>query len=160
MKTADKIKIFLVDDDVIFVESLKHCLKHDNAAIKSFSSGEECLKSMDEDPEIVVLDYALSNSLNGVQVLNKIRASHPDTRIIMLSGQDSTNIINDTMKYGAYDYITKGETALFKIKEEIDQICDEIESVKEMERNNRKLVWINSAILLIVILFYILNRLL
>jgi len=144
----------------MFVESLKHSLKGERTEVKTFTNGEECLQNISEDPEIVVLDYSLNNSLNGVQVLNKIKTSHPDTKIIMLSGHDNMNIINDTMKYGAYDYITKSETALSKIKEEISSICDEIDSVKESERDNKRIIVINSIILLAVVLIYLLGRLL
>ena len=159
MRNPEKIKIFLVDDDPMFVTMLKHSLARDKAEIKIFGNGEECLKSIDEAPEIVVLDYSLNNTLNGIQVLNKIKHSHPDTKVIMLSGQDNFEVINDTIKYGGYDYIAKSESAVFKIQKEVKQLCDELESTRELEKENKKILLINVAVIVVIITAYILSRL-
>jgi DNA-binding NtrC family response regulator len=159
MDTSAKIKIFLVDDDVMFAESLRYSLSEERAEIRSFSTGEDCIKCLGEEPAIIVLDYSLNNTLNGVQVLNKIKQESPDTEVIMLSGVDNKSIMKDTMKYGAYDYIEKGESALYKIKKEVKQLCDEIESSNELEKENKKIMWINAAIIVLIVVVFILNRL-
>ncbi|MGP8215502.1 MAG: response regulator [Bacteroidia bacterium] len=158
METSDKIKIFLVDDDVMFTESLKHLLSEDRAEIKSFTTGEECIKYLDEEPEIIILDYSLNNEMNGVQVLNRIKHFCPDTKIIMLSGVDNENIINDTLKYGAYDFIAKGEKSVVTISKEVREICEDIESSKELDRQNNRLLAINLTIILLFIIIFILTR--
>jgi len=78
MNKRGKTKIFLVDDDVMFMESLKQSLNKEKADVKVFSSGENCLKEMEtEVPEIVVMDYRLNGNtdkgMNGLQVMNKIK---------------------------------------------------------------------------------------
>ena len=158
MHPLEKIKIFLVDDDEMFVNSLKHSLSGKKIEITSFTNGEECIKHINEYPRIVVLDYALNESMNGVQVLNQIKHASPDTNIIMLSGIDNKNIINDTLKYGAYDFIEKDESAVYKLKKEIKGICDEIEFENESAKEDKSLLKINAGIIILIILAFILTH--
>ncbi|HTA83961.1 MAG TPA: response regulator [Bacteroidia bacterium] len=158
MEASEKIKIFIVDDDAMFTDSLKHSLSGKRRKIHSFSNGEECIGNLHEDPHIIVLDYVLNDSMNGLQVLNQIRHDKPETRVIMLSGIDNTNIVNDTLKYGACDFIEKDETALLRLKKEINEICDEIEAVSEIEKEDNKMLWINAGIIVLIILGFILTH--
>lgn len=160
MDTSDKIKIFLVEDDVMFAEGLKHILSDKRSEIKYFTNGKECIKCLDEEPEIVILDYELNNELNGVQVLNRIRHFNPETKIIMLTGVEGESIKNDTLKYGAYDFIKKGEKSAFELGKEVKAICDEIESVKEIDKRDKRVIIINLVIILVFISIFILTRIL
>lgn len=158
MKSTDKIKIFLVDDDPIFTKMLEYSLLGTNAEVRVFTNGEDCIKSLNEDPQIVVLDYALNTKLNGVQVLNKIKHSSPDTEVIMLSGKNEKNLIKDTMKYGAYDFIEKGEDAIYAVKKEIGALCDKIEEMKERNSDYNRLFWINAAIIFVIAILFVLTH--
>ncbi len=158
MGSSDKIKIFLVDDDAMFIESLRHLLSEYRTDVRSFTNGEECIRYLDEEPQIVILDYTLNNTLNGVQVLNKIKHTSPDTEVIMLSGAGSHNVKRDTLKYGAYDFIEKGEGAAVIVTKEVKQLCDEIESSKTMKKENNRILKINAAIIILFILIFILTR--
>jgi two-component system OmpR family response regulator len=159
MKNSSKIKIFLVDDDIMFIESLKRLLIDKRAVIKTFSCGEECLKNLKEYPQIIVLDYALNNSLNGVQVLNRIKQYSPDTKVIMLSGNTKSGIKADTLKYGAYDFIEKSEDGMLDVQKEVKQMYDEIESNDNFDREKREMWWINGGILVLIFLMYLINHL-
>src|SRR5580692_1731241 len=124
MGTLSKIKVFLVDDDKMFLEALKHSLSEERIEIKRFPTGEECLENIkQEQPEIVILDYSLNSNcafaMNGIQVLNKIKQSSPDTRVILLSSTYNEEVAFDGMKYGAYEYITKDASVMFKLKNTI-----------------------------------------
>src|ERR1700722_8050976 len=158
MDSSDKIKIFLVDDDIMFVESLRHLLLEDRADIRSFTNGEECIKYLDEAPQIVVLDYSLNNTLNGIQVLNKIKHISPETEVIMLSGAGSHVVKNDTLKYGAYDFIEKGDGAALIVTTEAQQLCDEIEISRIADNENKRLININAVIIILFIIVFILTR--
>ena len=158
MDSSDKIKIFLVDDDIMFVESLRHLLLEDRADIRSFTNGEECIKYLDEAPQIVVLDYSLNNTLNGIQVLNKIKHISPETEVIMLSGAGSHVVKNDTLKYGAYDFIEKGDGAALIVTTEVKQLCDEIEISRIADNENKRLININAVIIILFIIVFILTR--
>jgi two-component system OmpR family response regulator len=163
MNATDKIKIFLVDDDKMFTETLRHALDEEKREIRTFPTGEECLESVKkEDPKIVVVDYYLnsisSSAMNGIQVLNRIKQANPDTEVIMLSSQDSVNVARDTLKYGAYDYIAKGQSAFVKVKNTVEHICDTLEQTDDFDKETKRLKRINVVIVAVVILIYILNR--
>ena len=165
MSIPDTMKIFLVDDDKMFMESMKHYLSQEGVEIKTFLTGEECLGNLEkEDPKVVILDYYLNSNcafaMNGIQVMNKIKQSNPDTEVIMLSSQDDVNIAVDTMKYGAYDYITKGVSAGIKIKNAVRHILDNIEKTDDFDKKAKRFRRISIAVVALVFIAYILNRIL
>jgi DNA-binding NtrC family response regulator len=159
MKDSTKIKIFLVDDDDMFIKALKNQLKDKRAEIKTFNSGQDCLECIQDYPQIIVLDYALNDSLNGVQVLNKIKQNSPETKVIMLSGSTRSRVKTDTLKYGAYDYIEKSKEGMLHIKKEVKMLYDEIEEDKDIEKEKRELWWINGGIIMLIVLMYLINHL-
>jgi len=129
MSTQSTRYIFLVDDEPIQNEMLKDYLSERFLYnIKVFDNGEEALKHMDLDPEIVVLDYHLSahkpDAMNGVDALKKIKDHYPHTQVIMLSGQDKIDVAIDSMKYGAYDYVVKGETAFSRMENALNNVSE------------------------------------
>lgn len=125
MNTSDHpVSVFLVDDDPMYLSSLKYDLsnKFNNGLdIRHFTTGEDCLQHMNEEPDIVVLDYFLQNEqrpegLNGIQVLQQIRSRWKKTIVIILSGQDKLQVALDSIKNGAYDYVAKSETAFVHLE--------------------------------------------
>jgi DNA-binding NtrC family response regulator len=107
----------------MFLKSLEHHLQEklkDKVKIKTFGTGESCLKKLDQKPDIVVLDYFLNSqdqhAMNGMQVLERIKLNYPDVYVIMLSGQDNMQVAVNSMKYGAFDYVIKNENALMKMQ--------------------------------------------
>lgn len=126
---TDARYLFLVDDEPIQNEMLKDFLKERFLyKIKVFETGEDAIQHMHENPEIVVLDYHLSsndrNAQNGVDVLKRIKEKNPDTQVVMLSGQDKIDVAVDSVKYGAFDYVVKGETAFSRIENIINNISE------------------------------------
>jgi DNA-binding NtrC family response regulator len=151
----NKRTIFLVDDEPIQNEMLKDYLSERFLYdFKVYDNGEDALKHMNLNPEIVVLDYHLSahkaDAMNGVQVLKKLKEKHPDTQVIMLSGQDKIDVAIDSMKYGAYDYVVKGETAFSRMENVLNNVS-ELHKMKTINRGYK-----NTIILLSIALVAIL----
>ncbi len=60
MKNENKIKLFLVDDDVVFLKSLEiEFLQHADFAIEAFTTGELCMENLSHNPDVIILDYLL-----------------------------------------------------------------------------------------------------
>ena len=121
--------LFLVDDEPIQNEMLKDFLKERFLYnIKVFETGEDALQHMQLNPEIIILDYHLSsnnrNAKNGVEVLRLFKDHYPDSQVVMLSGQDKIDVAVDSVKYGAFDYVVKGETAFSRIENIINNISE------------------------------------
>ena len=127
MQTENKIKMFLVDDNALFLKSLEiEFLDNADFDIQTFATGELCINSLDEDPDIIILDFHLNgiekNSMNGLETLDKIKFFNSETPVIMLSSQDKIDVAIKCMHHKATDYVVKSETAFFRMKQIITSI--------------------------------------
>ena len=159
MATEQKRTIFLVDDEPIQNEMLKDYLSERFVYdIRTFDNGEDALKQMHLNPEIVVLDYHLnahrSDAQNGVEVLKAMKEQYPDVEVIMLSGQDKLEIAVDSMKYGAYDYVVKGETAFSRMENVMNNVS-ELHITKTVNKTQKKVIVALSVIIGLIILLSI-----
>jgi CheY-like chemotaxis protein len=108
----DKRKlIFIVDDDPFINTLVERRFSSEDYAVESYGYGEECLDSIDRDPDLIILDYCFYKNnkevMNGMQVLDRIRQIKPQLPVIMLSGQDRGEVVLDLAKKGIDDYIIK-----------------------------------------------------
>lgn len=131
----EKIKLFLVDDDALFLKNLEiEFLNHADFIIETFATGELCLKSIKHTPDVIILDYLLDgidkNAMNGIDTLDKIKAVNPDIPVIMLSCQDKIDVAINCMHHRAFDYVVKSETAFIRLK----KIISTIFKYKKMEK--------------------------
>ena len=130
--------IFLVDDEPIQNEMLKDYLSERFLYdIRVYDNGEDALQHMHLEPEIMVLDYHLegkkNGAKNGVEILKEIKDRYPSTEVIMLSGQDKIEVAVDSIKYGAYDYVVKGETAFSRMENAMNNVS-ELHKMKVVNR--------------------------
>ncbi len=116
-------KIFIVDDEPLLTEMLSDYLRDHNQSLNilSFPTGEACLKCLDEQPNLVVLDYYLNSkekdAANGIDILKEIKSRNKALPVIMLSSQKSYGTAAQTIGYGAMHYVIKGKDAFEEINE-------------------------------------------
>jgi DNA-binding NtrC family response regulator len=136
MLAQTKIKVAIVDDEAQMREMLKDFVeqKFPAAQISMYSSGEEALEKIYEEPHMIILDYHLdskdSEAMNGVQILKKLKDMYPDVNVVFVSGQEKAEIAANTMRYGAYDYIVKNENAFHRLEIVIKNILGNTELKK------------------------------
>ncbi len=123
----NKTKLFLVDDDVVFLKSLEiEFLQHGDFSIETFVSGAVCVENLSKGPQVIILDYHLDgtdkNAINGIQTLDKIKAINPEIPVIMLSSQDKIDVAVDCMHHKAHDYVIKSETSFIRLQKIITAI--------------------------------------
>ena len=131
----EKIKIFLVDDDAVFLNLLKiEFLEHADFIIETFPTGELCIKNLIHTPDVIILDYHLDGidktAMNGIDTLDKIKVYNPDIPIVMLSSQDKIDVAINCMHHRAFDYVVKSETAFLRLQ----KIITTIFRYKKMEK--------------------------
>lgn len=134
-----QIKLFLVDDDALFLRTLElEMLQHANFVIETYSTGELCLKNISHNPDIIILDHYLDsvekNAMTGIEILDRIKAFNSNIPVVMLSAQDKIEVAVEYMHHGAYDYVVKSETAFMRLQ----KIISNIFSYKKMQN---KLNW-------------------
>lgn len=135
MKNKNMKKIFLVDDDVLFLKLLEiEFEQKGNYAIETFETGELCLQKLGHLPDVIILDYHLDGikkgAMNGIDTLDKIRMYLLEIPVIMLSSQDKIDVAVNCMRHGAFDYVVKSETAFLRL----EQIIANIDKYQKMEK--------------------------
>lgn len=131
----DKIRLFLVDDDAVFLKSLEiEFLQHADFIIETFETGELCIENLSHNPDVIILDYHLDgidkNAMNGIEALDKIKAINPDIPVVMLSSQDKIDVAVNCIHHRAFDYVVKSETAFMRLQ----KIITTIFRYKKMEK--------------------------
>jgi two-component system, OmpR family, response regulator len=120
----ETMKLFLVDDDAVFLKSLQIEFNlHTNYSVKTFATGENCIANLMEEPDLIILDYHLNgikkDAMNGIETLDKIKAFNPDIPVVMLSSQDKIDVAVSCMHHKAFDYVVKSETAFLRLQKNI-----------------------------------------
>ena len=129
MKTKQKVNIFLVDDDILYLRLLEIELGQDALfEINSYNTGEQCINALAKSPNIIILDYHLNGinkkAMNGIETLAKIKLFNKEISVIMLSAQDKIDVAVSCMHHGAFDYIIKSETAFLRLHKSIKSILE------------------------------------
>lgn len=124
MKKEDALKVFLVDDDALFLKSLEIEFIHNtDYIIETFATGELCVANLSKRPDVIILDYQLNgieeNAMNGIAALDKIKEFNANIPVIMLSSQDKIDVAISCMHHKAFDYVVKSETAFLRLQKNI-----------------------------------------
>jgi DNA-binding NtrC family response regulator len=127
MMDENKILLFLVDDDELFLKSLEiEFTDNTESVIKTFPTGELCLENIAQNPDVIILDYCLNsidrNAINGLETLDRIKTANQTIPVVMLSSQDKIEVAVNCMKHQAFDYIVKSETAFIRLQKTITTI--------------------------------------
>ncbi|TDE44409.1 response regulator [Flavobacterium rhamnosiphilum] len=136
-KNENKIKIFLVDDDALFLKSLEiEFLENADFTVETYATGELCIDNISNNPDVVILDYQLDgiveNAMNGIETLDKIKAFNPEIPVVMLSSQDKIEVAINCMHHKAFDYVVKSETAFVRLQKIITTIFKYQKMEKEL----------------------------
>ncbi len=131
--------VFFVDDEQMILKMLeRHFSKDERLQLHTFSSGEACLKSLSINPDVIVLDFNLSDGLDGkidgLETLEKIKEQCPSAEIVMLSSQMEIKVAVDSLKKGAVDYVVKDQAMQFSIEKSIESILKSKELKNEINQ--------------------------
>jgi two-component system, NtrC family, response regulator AtoC len=127
------ISIFMVEDDLLYSSILSHYLSlNPNYKVRVFSTGKEFLKALHEKPDVITLDYSLPDS-TGSELIAQIKELSPESKIIIISGQDDIKIAIELLKKGAHDYIVKDEETQDRLWVSMQKLLENIELKKELE---------------------------
>ncbi len=99
--------ILIADDDPKIRIVLSDSLQKDNHKIVTAESGEKAIKlAQDTIFDVAIIDVKMGD-INGIEVLEFIKNTSPDTDVIMITGNGSIPIAVQAMRSNAYDFITK-----------------------------------------------------
>jgi DNA-binding NtrC family response regulator len=125
MMQADTFTLIVCDDDPLVYPALRIALKGDFEVIAT-AHGQALLQALATAPQphVVLLDIQLRDGLDGLDLLEKIRAMHPATPIIMYSGLDGYDTVVRAMRLGATDFVPKGASTE-KLRAQLRQAAEQ-----------------------------------
>ena len=115
-------KMLIVDDEIEICEFLKSFFEDRNFKVAVASNGTQALEQMAVfHPEIVLLDIQMPG-MDGLQTLKKIKEIYPRVKVIMVTAVETQEKIEEAMRLGADNYITKPLSLEYLEKDVQDKI--------------------------------------
>jgi len=103
----DEFTVLLVDDEKDFLEILLKRLRKRKLNLLAVSSGEDAIRTVQENPvDVVLLDVRMPGT-SGIETLREIKKIKPLIEVIMLTGHANVEVALEGMELGAFDYLIK-----------------------------------------------------
>jgi len=104
---AEKIRVLVVDDELILRESLSGWLKRSGHEVDASSGGHQALQMIArKEYDLVFLDIRMPD-LGGLDVLKQIKLVHPHVLVVMITAYGTVETAIEAMKSGADDFLIK-----------------------------------------------------
>ncbi len=127
-------KIFFIEDNRTEVMLLRLAFGGlQNIDVHYFTTGEELLKHLHEQPEIVVVDMLLPD-IDGLELIRKLKAHNQDVEVVVLSAQEKIEVVAETQKAGVFNYIVKNESSLKYLRKVLEHLLILLD-IKEANRS-------------------------
>jgi len=114
--------IFIVEDNEVYAKALQSFLQTTFPNIKEiiiFNLGEMCLLELHRNPGTVIMDYLLNSDFasayNGFEVIKRIKASKPETNIVVLSAQEKLDSLVEIIEDYDCKYVQKDKDSFQKV---------------------------------------------
>ena len=103
------MKVMVIDDDDIVLDSLKHALSLNGFGVFTFISPRQALREYEADSDkydIVISDFHLPG-MNGIDVMRAILKKNPQVPVIIMSGDEDRELLPKTLQMGAQAFFYK-----------------------------------------------------
>ena len=125
-------KIFIIEDDVMVATLIKQALSKYDHELTHFSNAEECILNLHLNPDIVTVDYNLPG-MNGIELINRIKTYNSSIMVVLVSGQETMEVVVASYKGGASEYIIKNDNLFINLENAIKNLSMNVVLKKEVE---------------------------
>ncbi|MBW1722646.1 MAG: response regulator [Deltaproteobacteria bacterium] len=102
-----KTKVLVVDDEKHIRDGCRQLLSKDGFQVAAAEDGKTALERIEQEHfDIVLLDLMMPG-ISGIEALARIKSLHPDTVVIVITGYATLDHAIETMKNGAFDFVSK-----------------------------------------------------
>jgi DNA-binding response OmpR family regulator len=116
-------KLLIVDDEAEICEFLKSFFEDRDYKVMIAHDGAGALEQVDcFKPEVVLLDIQMPG-MDGLQALSKIKGLHPKVKVIMVTAVETQEKIEEAMRLGADNYITKPLSLEYLVQDKIESLA-------------------------------------
>lgn len=120
--------IFVVDDDPVITGLVAARLESTGNRVRSFAYAEECITALDENPDLIILDYYFLKQgevpMNGMEAYDEITRLAPEIPVIMLSAQEKGEVVLEFARKGIADYVIKDTDLIDNLQMAVKEILD------------------------------------
>lgn len=109
METETPARILIVDDNDVVRRALRGLIRHDESfvVVGEASSGHSALEAIEaRKPDLVCLDV-LMPGLDGLTILRNIREKYPNIRVVLITGQSTSEVVTQARELGADGFVVK-----------------------------------------------------
>ena len=125
--------IIVAEDDNWYLNFLEYQLTLiPEYYVTKVQSGKELISLLHQHPEVITLDYNLSD-FKGEEMLKIIKRESPHTEVVIVSGQNDVSTAINLLKAGAYDYVVKDDDTKERLWKTIANIKANVGLKKEVE---------------------------
>ena len=120
----EKFKVFLLEDNRLFLESLKFQLDRSfdgEVEVRAFQNSKTLKECMSECPDVVVMDYHLDeySDMEGVELIKRLKWSNPSSKLIVLSCEEKVNVAMQCYEHGVDNFIKKNIDSIRVLMKEL-----------------------------------------
>jgi two-component system, NtrC family, nitrogen regulation response regulator NtrX len=140
-----KPRILVIDDESAIRDSLRMILEYEGYEVQGAATGHDGLALVDRDPpELVFLDIKMAG-MDGLEVLQRLKAGHDTLPVVMISGHATVSTAVEATKLGAFDFIEKPlstERVLVTVRNALDRLrlVDENVTLRKAQEVRHQLV--------------------
>ena len=100
-------RLLIVDDETEICDFLKSFFEDRDFKVCTANSGEAALAAVENfQPQVMLLDIKMG-AVDGLSVLREVKKRHPSLKVIMVTALETTEKIEEALRLGADNYITK-----------------------------------------------------
>jgi DNA-binding response OmpR family regulator len=132
-----KKKILAVDDEPNILSAVKDTLE-DSYQVITAKTGKEALKVIDaQEPDLVIMDVMMPE-MDGFETVKTLRSRRPPSSppVIFLSAKSSMSDVEQGLKIGGFDYITKPFSPT-KLLKKVQDVFERIETRKKIQQQKK-----------------------
>ncbi len=125
-------KIFIVEDDPMVATLMKQTLSKTDHEFYHYATAEDCLQQLHNNPDIITVDYNLPG-MNGIDLMDRIKSYNSSIMVVLVSGQDDLEVVVESYKKGAADYIIKNDNLFANLENTVKNLSMNVVLKRELE---------------------------